>query len=208
MPDLAIDDLLRNEGFGSTHARAAAREVLEAAGLTRPGKQRIAAEKLNRARDALNAAIVAHCSKPECMAAVAHDARRSVEVEPAHCSICTGSNNRRALRRMAHACAAAGVHRLLIVGGAPTRVCRAGAHPGRRAAGASFRRRHAAPAQPQRRAAGLCLGRSARGLGADPAAAQGEPAVSAGGVQCRAPGDGAPAWSRGTGRRSGDAPLA
>lgn len=119
MPDLAIDDLLRNEGFGSTHARAAAREVLEAAGLTRPGKQRIAAEKLNRARDALNAAIVAHCSKPECMAAVAHDARRSVEVEPAHCSICTGSNNRRALRRMAHACAAAGVHRLLIVGGRP-----------------------------------------------------------------------------------------
>lgn len=119
MPDLAIDHLLRTEGFGSTDARAAAREALEAARLTRPGKQRIAAEKLGRARDAIAAAIVAHCSKPECRAAVARDRRRAVEVDPAHCTICSGSNNRRALRAMADACLAAGVRRVLVVGGRP-----------------------------------------------------------------------------------------
>lgn len=119
MPDLAIDHLLRTEGFGSTDARAAAREALEAAGLTRPAKQRIAAEKLGRARDAIAAAIVTHCSKPECRAAVARDRRRAVEVDPAHCTICSGSNNRRALRAMADACLAAGVRRVLVVGGRP-----------------------------------------------------------------------------------------
>jgi len=119
MSDTAIADLLRSEGFRSTPAVAAARGALESAGLTRPGKTRIADEKLDRARDVIGRLLVRHCSSPECIAAVADDGRQAVEVERAHCSVCSGSNNTRAMRRMASACARAGVRRVLVVGGRP-----------------------------------------------------------------------------------------
>lgn len=119
MADLLIEDLLRDEGFHKTDARAAAREVLEANGLTRPGKAHMAPDKLDRVRAALDRAVVRHCSDPACIAAVADDPRRHVEVNRPRCSICSGSNNRRALRAMADACLAAGVRRVLVVGGRP-----------------------------------------------------------------------------------------
>lgn len=119
MADSAIADLLRGEGFRSTVALATARAALESASLTRPGKMRIADEKLDRARDAIERLLVRHCSSPECIAAVADDGRQPVEVERARCSVCSGSNNTRALRRMGSACAAAGVRRVLVVGGRP-----------------------------------------------------------------------------------------
>ena len=119
MTDTAIADLLRGEGFRSTASVAVARAALEAAGLTRPGKTRISDEKLDRARDAIGRTLVRHCSGPECVATVADDGRRPVEVERAQCSVCSGSNNTRALRRMRAACAAAGVRRVLVVGGRP-----------------------------------------------------------------------------------------
>lgn len=114
---MLIADLLRDEGFRRPDAQSAARAALEDAGLTRAGKQGMAGEKLERARDALSGRIVRHCSDPACMAAVADDGRLQVEVERAHCSVCSGSNNTRALRRMGAACQAAGVRRLLVVGG-------------------------------------------------------------------------------------------
>lgn len=117
--DTAIADLLASEGFRAPASVAIARGVLEEASLTRPGKTRISDEKLDRARDAIVLALVRHCSSAECTAAVADDGRRPVEVERAHCSVCSGSNNTRALRRMASACAAAGVRRVLVVGGRP-----------------------------------------------------------------------------------------
>jgi hypothetical protein len=117
MPDLPISDFLREEGFVRTDAQAAARAVLEAAGLTRPSKGRMSTDKLDRARAAIGAAIVRHCASGACAAAVADDGRTAVEVERASCSICSGSNNTRALRAMAAACRAAGVKRVLIVGG-------------------------------------------------------------------------------------------
>lgn len=119
MADSAIADLLRGEGFRSTVALATARAALESASLTRPGKMRIADEKLDRARDAIERLLVRHCSSPECIAAVADDGRQPVDVERAHCSVCSGSNNTRALRRMGSACATAGVRRVLVVGGRP-----------------------------------------------------------------------------------------
>lgn len=119
MGDTAIADLLRAEGFRSSEALATARATLENAGLTRPGKARMADEKLDRARDAIGHALVRHCSSPDCTATVADDGRLAVEVERAHCSVCSGSNNTRALRRMGSACAAAGVRRVLVVGGRP-----------------------------------------------------------------------------------------
>lgn len=119
MSDTAIADLLRGEGFRSTAALAAGRGALEGAGLTRPGKVRIADEKLDRARNAIGSTLVRHCSDPACIAAVADDGRELVEVERAHCSVCSGSNNTRALRRMELACTAAGIRRILVVGGRP-----------------------------------------------------------------------------------------
>jgi hypothetical protein len=117
--DSAIADFLRGEGFVRSDSASAARAMLEAAGLTRPGKERMADEKHDRARDALALAVVRHCSDPACVAAVAGDERLAVETDKAHCSICSGSNNTRALRRMAASCTAAGVRRVLIVGGRP-----------------------------------------------------------------------------------------
>lgn len=119
MTDSAIADFLRGEGFVRSDSASAARAMLEAAGLTRPGKERMADEKHDRARDALALAVVRHCSDPACVAAVAGDERLAVETDKAHCSICSGSNNTRALRRMAASCTAAGVRRVLIVGGRP-----------------------------------------------------------------------------------------
>jgi hypothetical protein len=119
MSDTAIAELLRGEGFVKPASVAAARATLEAASLTRPGKERMADEKLGRARDTLGLELVRHCSDPACVAAVAGDGRQPVETDRAHCSICSGSNNTRALRSMAAACATAGVHRVLIVGGRP-----------------------------------------------------------------------------------------
>lgn len=119
MADTSIAELLRSEGFVKPGSVTAARAALEVAGLTRPGKERMADEKLDRARGALTAALVRHCSDPACMAGVSEDGRQPVETDRAHCSICSGSNNTRALRRMAAACATAAVHRVLIVGGRP-----------------------------------------------------------------------------------------
>lgn len=119
MADTAIADLLRNEGFRLPASVAAARGALERAGLTRPGKARIADEKLEKARDAIGGSVVRHCSSPECLASVADDGRLPVEVERAQCSVCSGSNNRRAMRRMASVCAESGVARILVVGGRP-----------------------------------------------------------------------------------------
>ena len=119
MSDTAIAELLRGEGFVKPASMAAARATLESASLTRPGKERMADEKLERARDALTLGLVRHCSDPACIVAVAGDGRQPVETDRAHCSICSGSNNTRALRSMAASCATAGVRRVLIVGGRP-----------------------------------------------------------------------------------------
>src|SRR6188508_1046310 len=101
MADTAIADFLKAEGFVSPVSAAAARTVLEAAGLTRPGKARMVDEKRDRARDALTLAVVRHCSDPACVTAAAQDGRRLLETDKPHCAICSGSNNTRALRRMA-----------------------------------------------------------------------------------------------------------
>jgi hypothetical protein len=119
MADTAIADFLKAEGFVSPASGAAARTALEEAGLTRAGKTRMADEKLDRARDALTLAVIRHCSDPACIAAASNDGRQSLETDKPHCAICSGSNNTRALRRMASACATAGVRRVLVVGGRP-----------------------------------------------------------------------------------------
>lgn len=117
--DIAIADFLRDEGFRADESVAAARAVLEGAGLTRPGKRRISVDKLDRARDAISLAIARWCGSPECEVALADDERSVVRAEKPACVVCSGSNNRRGVRRMIEACRAAGVHRVLVVGGRP-----------------------------------------------------------------------------------------
>jgi hypothetical protein len=117
--DTSIADFLRAEGFVRPDSAASARAALETAGLTRPGKARMADEKLDRARDTIGHVIVRHCADAACIEAVADDGRLAVETDKPHCSICSGSNNTRALRRMAASCATAGVRRVLILGGRP-----------------------------------------------------------------------------------------
>ena len=117
MRDLAIGDVL--EEFGLTGAAAArGRAVLESAGLTRPGKQRLAESKVAAARDAIDAELARVCAR--CAARVLQDGRDRVTVPAAACSNCGGSAHARALRELGDACERAGVRRLVVVGGSPS----------------------------------------------------------------------------------------
>jgi hypothetical protein len=116
-----IEGLLRGEGFDTPDALARAREVLQAAGLTRPGKQAIAAEKVERVREALGATLLRVCGDA-CMRidrAGPGAAREPVTVSKPSCEVCGGSNNRRAGIAMLRALRRKGVRRVVIVGGTP-----------------------------------------------------------------------------------------
>ena len=117
--DIDIAAFLADEGFVAPDSATTARTALEAAGLTRAGKGRIATEKLGRARDAIGLVIARSCGSPGCDAVLAGDGREIVRVATFVCSICGGSNNRRALHLMAGACARANVRRVLVIGGRP-----------------------------------------------------------------------------------------
>ncbi|MFN8558660.1 MAG: hypothetical protein U0531_15420 [Dehalococcoidia bacterium] len=102
-----IDAFLRNEGFADPIARDRARAVLEAVGLTRPGKRGMAGEKRTAAQAALSGRLLRICGKGECAAMAARDGageREAVIVSPPACEVCGGSNNRRAAWRSLTAC--------------------------------------------------------------------------------------------------------
>ncbi len=115
--DTDIDDWLASEGILDAASRIEARVVLAAAGLTRAGKQRIAVHKLDRAREALWAGVTPVCSSAACLAAVRNAVKPIVRTARDRCSICGGSNTRRAAREMVEACARAGLERILLLGG-------------------------------------------------------------------------------------------
>ena len=114
--DLAIAELLENEGFTGP-AAIRARAVLEEAGLTRQGKVRIAHSKLEQVRNLLHARLARLCGNPAC--ADAARGREVLQVHASHCEACEGSPNRRAGRRAARALREQGVSRLLVLGGSP-----------------------------------------------------------------------------------------
>ena len=119
--DLDIEEWLSAEGFDLPEGRARAREALEAAGLTRPGKARMSATKEDRARAVLEERFFRHCATPACVQAAARSGRTPVRTaHRAACALCGGSDNRRAEEALVAACARAGVHRLVVVGGSPS----------------------------------------------------------------------------------------
>ncbi|MFN7133660.1 MAG: hypothetical protein ACK4N5_16405, partial [Myxococcales bacterium] len=68
--DPEIPELLASLGFHGPAAQQRAREALEQAGLTHPGKKRISADKLTRVREELASTLVRTCSAPGCQAAL------------------------------------------------------------------------------------------------------------------------------------------
>jgi hypothetical protein len=119
--DVGIEDFLREAGFDTPGATARAREVLEAAGLTRPGKQAMASAKLRRAADTLAATLVRVCGD-RCLAvdrSGPERAREAVSVTKSSCEVCGGSNNAQAALAAASALGRRGLARVLIVGGSP-----------------------------------------------------------------------------------------
>jgi hypothetical protein len=110
---------LQNEGFDTPDAAARARTVLEAGGLTRPGKRAMAAEKLTAARALIGGRLLKFCGDDACRYRAA-GAKEPVRVAAASCEVCGGSNNRRAALSLVERLQQRGIDRLLIVGGTPT----------------------------------------------------------------------------------------
>lgn len=108
-------------GFGLPAARRRARELLEAAGLTRAGKTRMSNEKLEKAESLLHERVFLHCTQSECVGFAKSSGREPVLCEPRNtCERCGGSDNSRAVKDVIDACRQRGVTRLVIVGGSPT----------------------------------------------------------------------------------------
>ncbi|HEY8208465.1 MAG TPA: hypothetical protein VIG99_13335 [Myxococcaceae bacterium] len=118
--DREIGAWLGELGFGLQEGQARARAELEAAGLTRPGKQRMSDEKLPRARELLKAKLFLHCEARECAAFAATSGREPVPASRKDaCERCGGSDNSRAATEFLEACRRRAVRRMVVVGGSP-----------------------------------------------------------------------------------------
>jgi hypothetical protein len=118
-----LDKLLREEGFDTDEAIAAAKQALVAAKLTRPGKEGIAADKRPAVRQALSEAFFRTCGHADCEAMSPQAGRTDqalVRVQLASCQVCGGSSNRRAAQSAAECLRSRGIQRVLVVGGTPT----------------------------------------------------------------------------------------
>jgi hypothetical protein len=118
--DQEIDRLLGSLGFGLPETRQRARDALEEAGLTRPGKLRISAKKVPRARAVLKERFSVQCGAPQCAAKAQSSGRDPLPAEPRSCcEFCGGSANQRAEQALIEACARQGVRKVAVVGGSP-----------------------------------------------------------------------------------------
>lgn len=117
--EVQISTFLAGEGYASPWAQHQARAVLEAAGLTRPGKVAMVASKIPAAREQLVRWLIRTCESEECQAWAGEVAagRLVTSGTGMTCEVCGGSNNRRAVIAMVRACRRAKMTRLLIVGG-------------------------------------------------------------------------------------------
>ena len=109
--------MFKDFGITAPGAQKSAREALSRAGIisSRPNRTNIASEKVDRAREALDAAFLWHCGNGDCRRQA--EASPSLLVDQAHCTICGGSKDRSSLTSMASALSATNVSRVLVVGG-------------------------------------------------------------------------------------------
>ena len=113
--DVEIGAFLASVGFASKDLQTG-RAALEAEGLTRPGKQRLSVEKLERAKRAIAAMFALHCTSVDCQASAAETGRITLTSNSRQtCTICGGSENARAADELVHS----GLERVVIVGGTP-----------------------------------------------------------------------------------------
>ncbi len=118
--DRDIDGFLAERGITLPDSRNRARGLLEAEGLTRPGKQRISEPKLPRAESLLGERFFRVCGAPACMQVAKFSGREPLLVEPrTHCERCGGSDNRRAEVAFLESCQRHNVRRVVVVGGSP-----------------------------------------------------------------------------------------
>jgi hypothetical protein len=115
--DVPIEQLLADLGLTGA-AATVARVVLENEGLTNARKQRIAVSKVALVTASLDRHWQRLCHN--CVRRAVADGLPVVEVPSAACSMCGGSNNARAVGAMTEACRAAGIKRLVVVGGSPS----------------------------------------------------------------------------------------
>lgn len=118
MQDVPLTDVLGSLGLEGAAADTGL-DALYAAGLTRPGKQRIADAKIPEAKSAIRDLIVRTCHKQACRAEAERDGRTVVDVRVEHCDTCSGGDNRTAINAMLEAMRRTGRAKLLVVGGTP-----------------------------------------------------------------------------------------
>lgn len=121
--DRALADLLAELGFIGVAAQERAREALAEARLVNPRKARVSDEKRPRIEALLAQRFSRACADPACQAALAlaRPGRTVVPVDdPRGCEHCRGSDNQKAMLRLASQCRRRGISRLLIVGGSPS----------------------------------------------------------------------------------------
>ncbi len=113
--DIEIESLLSELGLGREEL-GEGREVLEAEGLTRPGKVRISLEKAERAKAVVHQSFAIHCQSQGCISAARASGRKLVlATAKQQCGVCGGSENARAADDLVRA----GITRLVVVGGTP-----------------------------------------------------------------------------------------
>jgi hypothetical protein len=119
--DRDIDGWLAERGMTAPESRARARSALEEAGLTSARKTRISELKLSRAQEVLEQHFFPVCGAPACQQVAKASGKEALWVEPrGHCTVCGGSNNRRAEESFLEACRRSGVRRVVVVGGSPS----------------------------------------------------------------------------------------
>jgi hypothetical protein len=114
--DQPISEFLASLGLSGNDADRA-RVVLEAEGITNPRKTRLSPGKVVAAQAAIDARFARFCAS--CAARTNAAGRELVIVATSACARCGGSQNDRALTEMVEASAAAGLRRIVVVGGSP-----------------------------------------------------------------------------------------
>ncbi len=119
MAEISIARMLKGFGITAPEAQKAAQDALIEAGVisARRNRANIADSKTERARAVLEQVFLWRCRNGDCKREASGAGEPTLLVEQAACSICGGSQDGSALRRMAAAAADANVSRILVVGG-------------------------------------------------------------------------------------------